>query len=317
MTKAVKKLINAKQRHYNTYMSTRSELHKEQFKNTEKQCKKAVRAAKRRFEKNIAKNGNKRPFNAYIKSKTKSRDNVGPLKEGNEFISDNEHMASILNNAFTSVFSNEDVTNIPTCPTTSGDHSISQTYFTPDVIVKKIKKLKISSSAGPDGISSMFLHEHAVSLSVPLAILYNRSMQTGCVPEDWRTANVTPIFQKGSKSSADNYRPISLTSIPCKVMESIMRDDIIEYLTSHQLIKSSQHGFMSNRSCTTNLLEFLEQITKLFDEGEPLDIVYLDFSKAFDKVPHKRLLKKIESLGISGDLSRWIEAWLTNRKQRT
>ena len=117
-------------------------------------------------------------------------------------------------------------------------------------------------------------------------------MESGAVPQDWRDANVTPIFKKGSKNNPSNYRPISLTSIPCKVMESIIKDGVVNYLLRYRLIKSSQHGFMSNKSCTTNLLKFLEKITNIVDGGYAANIVYLDFSKAFDKVPHTRLLKK-------------------------
>ena len=96
-----------------------------------------------------------------------------------------------------------------------------------------------------------------------------------------------------------------------------MKDEIIDYLLRHQLINPSQHGFMPNKSCATNLLEFLEKITDLFDNSIPVDVVILDFSKAFDKVPHKRLLAKMESLGIRGNLLRWTESWLKDRKQRT
>ena len=259
----------------------------------------------------------KRPFNAYIKSKTKSRDNVGPLKVGNSFITDNEEMATILNTAFSSVFSNEDTTNIPPCRDTSNRNSICEVQFTPDIVARKIRKLKISNSSGPDGISSRFLNENVQSLSVPLSILYNKSMRSGTVPGDWKAANVTPIFKKGSKSSPDNYRPISLTSIPCKIMESIMRDNVVEYLSLHQLIRTSEHGFIANRSCMTNLFEFLEKVTKCFDKGEPMDIIYLNFSKAFDKVPHRRLLGKMEAMGIGGILLNWVRSWLTGRSQRT
>ena len=148
--------------------------------------------------------------------------------------------------------------------------------------------------------------------------MFNLSMESGTVPEDWRKANVTPIFKnKGSKSKAENYRPISLTSIPCKIMESIIRDNVVNYLTVHSLIKNTQHGFVAKRSCTTNLLEFLETVTKIADDGHPLDIIYLDFAKAFDKVPHRRLLNKMRALGIDGKILDWTAAWLRNRLQRT
>ena len=142
-------------------------------------------------------------------------------------------------------------------------------------------------------------------------------MESSEVPADWKMANVTPIFKKGSKSKAENYRPVSLTSIPCKVMESIIRDEIIDHLTTNSLIKSSQHGFMKNKSCTSNLLEFMEIITQMVDDGDCADIIYLDFSKAFDKVPKLRLLKKMRAHCIEGRVLDWIAEWLTGRKQRT
>ena len=128
------------------------------------------------------------------------------------------------------------------------------------------------------------------------------------VPTDWKHANVTPIFKKGDKSDPGNYRPISLTSQICKVLESILRDNIVNHLNTHTLLLKSQHGFTKGKSCLTNLLSFLEDVTKAIDEGKPLDVIYLDFSKAFDKVPHKRLLHKIESHGISS-MDRWMVVW--------
>lgn len=127
---------------------------------------------------------------------------------------------------------------------------------------------------------------------------------------------MSPVFKKGSKSSVGNYRPISLTSIVCKVMESLVRDAKIKHLENHKLIKASQHGFMAQKSCLTNLLEYLEVLTKLVDEGHSIDIIYLDFAKAFDKVPHQRLALKLKAHGISGKILTWIEAWLAGRQQR-
>ena len=137
------------------------------------------------------------------------------------------------------------------------------------------------------------------------------------VPGDWRIANVTSIFKKGDRTDASNYRPISLTSILCKMLESLIRDAIMNHLLEHSLIRPSQHGFWPHRSCLTNLLEFLEEVTKLVDAGHSVDLLYLDFSRAFDKVPHKRLLSKVRALGVVGDVARWIQEWLTDRKQRT
>ena len=205
-------------------------------------------------------------------------------------------------------------------------NDISRTY-TPLVLMsinfsirevkEKILKLKPGTAQGPDNIPARILKDNVDHLSLPLSIIFNKSMSTGEVPGDWKLANVTPIYKKGSKNKPENYRPISLTSISCKLMESIIRDRVNSHLTRNLLINSSQHGFMKNKSCTTNLLEFLEKITTILDEGDPADVIYLDFSKAFDKVPRMRLLAKIKAHGIDDRVLNWFSEWLNNRKQRT
>jgi hypothetical protein len=127
---------------------------------------------------------------------------------------------------------------------------------------------------------------------------------------------VTPIFKKGAKSKPENYRPVSLTSVSCKIMESIIRDAMTEHLHNCNLIKKSQHGFLKDRSCVTNLLEFLEKATSVVDSGKGFDVIYLDFAKAFDKVPLERLLSKCRAHGIRGLVLCWIRSWLTGRRQR-
>ena len=127
---------------------------------------------------------------------------------------------------------------------------------------------------------------------------------------------MTPIFKKGSKKLASNYRPITFTSQVCKIMEKLIKGRIIDHLNANSLINDSQYGFTTGRSCQTNLLTFLESLTSHFDQGLPVDVLYLDFSKAFDKVPHQRLISKLRAHGIGPEISRWIENWLTDRKQR-
>ena len=120
--------------------------------------------------------------------------------------------------------------------------------------------------------------------------MFNRSLQEGIVPLAWKEANIVPLFKKGSRNKSVNYRPVSLTSVICKLLETIIRDHMMDFLVKHKLINPSQHGFLKARSCLTNLLCFFEEITKWVDEGSPVDVIYLDFQKAFDKVPHQRLI---------------------------
>jgi hypothetical protein len=136
------------------------------------------------------------------------------------------------------------------------------------------------------------------------------------MPEDWKRANITAIFKKGAKNNPGNYRPVSLTSQVGKLCEKIIKDEVVKHLESNKLITDSQHGFRNKKSCLTNLLEFCENIAGVIDDGDPIDIVYLDFQKAFDKVPHVRLLSKLKAHGVGGQVWDWVKEWLFMRKQR-
>jgi Reverse transcriptase (RNA-dependent DNA polymerase) len=153
-------------------------------------------------------------------------------------------------------------------------------------------------------------------VACPLAKVMKASLREVVVLEDWRTANVTPIFKKGTRSDPGNYRPVSLTSVTCRLMESIIKDQMVSHLDRAGLIRASQHRFVRGKSCTSNLLTFLNKVTVVIDSGEAADTIYLDFAKAFDTVPHARLRKKLKAHGIDGTLLKWIAAWLTGRKQR-
>ena len=317
MTRSVRNLVNRKQRFWKKFSKDRSDENFAKYKLAEKQCKKGVQDAKRKFERRIADSGNKRPFSSYIKSKSKARANVGPLKVNGAVINGSKEMAGILNSYFTSVYTREADGPVPTARPLHSESVICDIEFDAQKVKKKLLALRQDSAPGPDRITARFLKEFADILAPALALLYNRSMQEGSVPEDWRVANVTPIFKKGTKGDPGNYRPVSLTSIPCRVMESCIRDDIVKHLEVNNLINSSQHGFMRRKSCTTNLLEFLEKLTMEVDQGNCMDILYLDFAKAFDKVPHRRLVEKVKAHSIQGKVLNWIRSWLSNRKQRT
>lgn len=153
-------------------------------------------------------------------------------------------------------------------------------------------------------------------MAIPLSEIFRRSFEDSCVPRAFKQANVTPIFKKGCKVTAGNYRPISLTSVPCKVQEKLLHKEILAWLTKEKLIVAEQHGFLPRKSCTTNLLELYDRLTTALHLGLPVDVIYTDFCKAFDKVPHQRLLHKLKAYGIGGQLLQWIEEWLTGRQQR-
>ena len=197
-------------------------------------------------------------------------------------------MTEVLNEYFSSVFTTEDISSLPV-PFTKfeGNKSghLGQLFVTPEMIAKKINEMKDNKSPGFDGISPKLLKEIVEQISTPLAKVFNMSLEERMVPSEWKEANITLLFKKGSRNKPENYRPLSLTSVVCKLLQTLIRDHMLEFLIKHELINTSQHGFPKARSCLTNLLRFLEEITKWVDDGSPVDYVYLNFQKALDEVP--------------------------------
>ncbi|RMB94840.1 hypothetical protein DUI87_28644 [Hirundo rustica rustica] len=152
--------------------------------------------------------------------------------------------------------------------------------------------------------------------TVPWDIIYQESWLTGEVPGDWKLANVTPVYKKGRKEDPGNYRPVSLTSVPGKIMEQFILSAIAQHLQDGQGIRPSQHGFTKGRSCLTNLVSFYDQVTRMVDAGKAVDVVYLDFSKAFDTVSQSILLDKLVAHGLDRSTLRWVRNWLDGRAQR-
>jgi len=168
---------------------------------------------------------------------------------------------------------------------------------------------------GLDGMHLQVLRDLADVIAEPLSIIFERSWRSGEVPKDWKNASVTPVVKKG-KEDPGNYRPVSLTSIPGKMMEQLILEVTIKQVEEKNVIKSSQHGFMKGKSCLTNLIAFYDGMIGWVDEGRAMDVVYLDFSKAFDTVSHNILLGKLRKCGLDECSVRWIENWLNGRAQR-
>ena len=213
---------------------------------------------------------------------------VGPLiGEGNTLVSDNEGMTKILNSHFANVFTVENLTVIPHAKVISSreEHMVlHDVHITEMDILQVVSKLSENKAAGVDGLNSTFIKNCIKGLLKPLGKLFKESLDTGEIPEDWRTANVTALFKKGKHCDPGNYRPISLTHQVSKILEKLITKELVSYLEKNKLLLDSQHSFRQNRSCLTNLLDFLEHAVNKLDRGDAVDVFYLDFQKAFDKV---------------------------------
>ena len=258
---------------------------------------------------------NPKLFYQYVNSKLKSKENVSSLmKDDGSLTQDDSEKAEILNDFFSSVFTEEDKSDVPDFITDQKDF-ISELNISREDIVKKLQSLKPDKSPGPDGLHPRVLKELSEEIADPLEMIFNKSMGTGKLPDKWKLAEVRPIFKKGDKTEPGNYRPVSLTSIVCKLYEGFIRDKLFEHLTVNGLLSEEQYGFCGGRSCTTQLLNTLNDWLYYLDNHIPVDAVYLDFRKAFDTVPHERLLKKLYGYGIRGHILQWIRDFLTNRYQ--
>ena len=202
--------------------------------------------------------------------------------------------AETLNNFFCKVFTQEDLQNVPEISDRS-KNQMEDIIFTLTKVKKLLKDLDTTKSAGADGMHPKVLNELSEILAEPLdlAVLFQTSFNKGTISQQWKSANITPLFKKGSKSDPSNYRHVSLTSIPCKLMEKLVREAVFNDLEDNNLLTAHQHGFVSFKSCVTNLLGVIDDWTETLNRGNQIDAVYLDFSKSFDSVLHVRLLQKI------------------------
>ena len=158
-----------------------------------------------------------------------------------------------------------------------------------------------------DGIPPKLLMETVEQINIPLARVFNLSLKEGVVPFEWKETNIIALFKNNGmmRNKSENYRTVSL--VIYKLLERLIKYHMVDFLVRHKLLNSSQHGFIKSRSCLTNMLWFLEEITKWLDEGSPVYIIYLDFQKKFDKVPHQRILLKLKAHDIGDSITDWIE----------
>lgn len=310
-------LVRRKKSLWQRFLRTRADSDYINHRNLSNFVSKEIKSSKAAFENNLVSSRNPKRMFKYVRSFLNSKVGAPIVRrlDGNMCGSPVES-ADVLADVFSSAFTSEPPGPIPTCQTERSIPGMSHVWIDEETVEKYLLELKVDTSPGRDGITSRLLKYCAKAMAVPLSTIFSKSFRDSCLPCDWLSATVTPIFKKGDKLSPLNYRPISLVSSVAKVLERIICDQLIKFAMEHSIIPREQHGFIPGRSTLTNLLTGLSAWTESYDRGIPVDVLYLDFSKAFDRVPHRRLISKLDHLGVRGNLLSWISAFLSNRTFR-
>ena len=313
-----KQAVRKKTRRYRVFKRTKLDKDWERYKQSAKTARKTCSDAYKNFIRdNVSENGdkNKKRFFSFIKSKKSDITGATPLNDGNKTYTKDEDIAELLNKQFTSAFSTDD----GKTPEIKGEKvlPINKLTFTKNGIVKLLKELDPEKASGPDGVSARLLKECADEVANTLVLLFTASMHQGRIPNEWKHATISPLFKGGNKnrSKAENYRPISLTSVCCKIMEHIVHSHIMNHFDYGNILSTTQHGFRKHRSCETQLIQTVHDIAKSINNCEQIDSILLDFSKAFDKVCHRKLILKLKHYGICGNIINWIANFLSDRTQ--
>ena len=309
----VKRLARRKKCAYQKAKLSKCKKDWTRYKNLKKLCQANCRKTYNEFVNDMIANKSKK-FWTFVKSKRNDNTGVAPLKKNGIIYSDSKTKAEVLNQQFASVFTDDGDRKLPD-KGNSTYPSLPNIQVRVDGVVKLLRNLNPHKAGGPDNIRPKFLREVAEELAPALTLLFQASLDQGQIPSDWKEGLVTPIFKKGERSKASNYRPISLTSICCKVLEHIVHSNVMTHLDKFAILSDAQHGFRKRRSCESQLVTTIQDLAKGLDDKQQLDAVLLDFSKAFDKVSHKRLILKLHHYGIRGQVLRWIEAFLSDRTQ--
>ena len=315
--------IRKKHTLWKRYMETKDGMYYTEFCKARNQVRKMTRKLQKQFEMKLAAEAKSNPkaIWKYINSKTKTRVgvselNTDPADPTSKLTTSDKEKTEVLGQFFSSVFTTEPDGDIPQIPTINLSNEMEVLVIREENVKEILSGLNSGKSCGPDGIHPRLLQELSDILCIPLTKLFNKSLSLGKLPSEWKEGRISAIFKKGSRKIAGNYRPISLTSIVCKTMEHCVRNHIVNHMMINNLFSNQQYGFIRGRSTVLQMLNVMDVWTKAMDKGDSIDTVYLDFTKAFDKVPHNRLMSKLNSIGINTETLNWIKAFLSDRVQQ-
>ena len=250
-------------------------------------------------------------FWSYVKATSKNTRIPEMVHLDDVYKTDRSEQAHLFNNYFQRQFSEPSQYDIPIEDELHDEWLIN---FEASHVLTILKNLNPNKAIGPDKISGRVLKNCCHVLSIPLSILFQKSYCSGVLPSEWKLANIVPVHKKGSKSDEQNYRPISLTSLVVKVLERIVRDNLMSKCSD--MLDGRQHGFLPEKSCSTQLIQFCDSLSLSLNKNIRSDVIYFDFAKAFDSVNHDLILQKLKCFyGINGKLLAFIRNYLKDRWQ--
>ena len=260
---------------------------------------------------------NPKMFYQYVKKFQRSESRIGPLQDKDGTLNtDPKVKANLLQNQYCKAFSNPIKANVNRDFSDICEEVISDIELSLKDITDAIKEIPCHASPGPDKLPAIVLKECANQLSRAILKIWRKSLDSGEIPDILKLQTIIPMFKKGSKTLPANYRPVSLTSHLTKLLERILRKKLVHHIETNNLLSNNQHAFRAGRSCLSQLLQHIEYVLQVLETKCNIDVVYLDFAKAFDKVDHIILLKKVQQFGIKGKLYTWIQSFLSNRYQQ-
>ena len=255
-------------------------------------------------------------FWRYVKNKRSKKSGISSIiSECGNVVHSARDIANILNTQYKRIFCEEDNSHTPFVSERTSETMVP-VQISYQGIVGLLRNIKVKKAYGPDGISGAILKHCANVSAMYLKCIFEQSLDTGEVPCDWCQAIVHPVFKGGNSKRPENYRPISLTCICCKMMERILVSYIVTHLEDFDLFSQNQHGFRRHLSCESQLILLYQDATASIDKKKSLDLVFIDFSKAFDRVPHNLLIRKLETYNLDRNVLGWIKAFLSHRTQR-
>ena len=263
---------------------------------------------------------NPKYFYSYAKKFSKKKSNISMLFDEHHVTRTHpKEIADLLQKQFLSVFSNPSKTNINVANFSTPDiiHPFTEDKleFSLSDVIDAIDEIKPGASSGPDEIPVSLLKNCKEAMAKPIHLIWSKSLASGEVSSFYKFSNISPLHKKESKALASNYRPISLTSHIIKVFERVVRKKLVSYLEMNNLICNKQHGFRSGRSCLSQLLHHFDDVLESLTNNADFDSIYLDYAKAFDKVDHKLLIRKLHRYSLNPKIIRWIDSFLSDRKQ--